>query len=238
MAPDENGPRTYDEGISGERELVKPPPTLTSLEEISGPALAAMAIAGAITVLDGLPEVTVMLIGLLAIPPVIAAISSSLPETAIVAAFCVLMALVSTLWDDGVGSAAYAVQLLTVVAGGVAGLWVASLRVRLDREQDAAEVLAEAGMMLNYALDQRQSAGYLTELAVPALGDVAIVDILTPDGSIERMAASSRGSEVADLLIELRANTPIRPDGPHPVAEVIRSGRPQVLDQLSDELDR
>jgi serine phosphatase RsbU (regulator of sigma subunit) len=85
------------------------------------------------------------------------------------------------------------------------------------------------------ALDQVQRAQHLANLAVPALGDVAMVDMLTPEGTIERMASVSTGTKVADVFANMRATTPIDPRGPHPVAEVIRTGRTINLDQLSDK---
>jgi serine phosphatase RsbU (regulator of sigma subunit) len=218
-----------------DRELISPPPTLASLQELSGPALIAMLVASAIAVLDGLVGSTAVLIGLLAIPPVIAAMSASLPETAVVGAFCLALAILSILWHESVDAAQYVIAVVTVFAGDLAGLWVATLRVNLNREQAASELLAEAGGLMEDALDRRQRAQHLADLAVPNLGDVAMVDILEPDGSIERMAASGSGTEVADMFVKLRANTPIDPHGPHPVAEVIRTGRTIYLDQLSDE---
>jgi serine phosphatase RsbU (regulator of sigma subunit) len=62
-----------------------------------------------------------------------------------------------------------------------------------------------------------------------------MVDMLSPDGTIERVSAHSGSTEVADVFIKLRANAPIDPHGPHPVAEVIRTGRTMYLDQLSDD---
>ncbi|MFL5907608.1 MAG: PP2C family protein-serine/threonine phosphatase [Solirubrobacterales bacterium] len=222
-----------------DRELVTPPPTLASLQELSGPALIAMLVASAIAVLDGLAGPTVVLIGLLAIPPVIAAISASLPETAVVGAFCFVLAVLSILWHQNVDAAQYVIAVVTVVAGDLAGLWVASLRVNLNREQTASELLAEAGALMEDALDQKQRAQHLADLAVPTLGDVAMVDMVAPDGSITRVAALGRGTEVADIFVGLRADAPIDPHGPHPVAEVIRTGRTMYLDQLSDEeIDR
>jgi serine phosphatase RsbU (regulator of sigma subunit) len=218
---------------------VSPPPTLASLQELSGPALIAMLVASAIAVLDGLAGPNAVLIGLLAIPPVIAAMSASLPETAVVGAFCLVLAVLSILWHESVDAAQYVIAVATVIAGDLAGLWVASLRVNLNREQAASELLAEAGGLMEDALDRRQRAQHLADLAVPKLGDVAMVDMRAPDGSIERMAASGSGTEVAELFVKLRASTPIDPHGPHPVAEVIRTGRTIYLDQLSDEeIDR
>jgi serine phosphatase RsbU (regulator of sigma subunit) len=222
-----------------DRELVTPPATLAGLQELSGPALIAMLMASAIAVLDGLASNQVVIIGLLAIPPVIAAMSASLPETAVVAAFCLVLALLSILWNQGIDGGQRLVGLATDVAGALAGLWVASLRANLNREQAASELLAEAGALMEDALDQRQRARHLAELAITGLGDVAMVDMAMADGSIQRMAAEGRNTEVADIFVKLRADTPIDPHGPHPVAEVIRTGRTMYLDQLSDkEIDR
>jgi serine phosphatase RsbU (regulator of sigma subunit) len=218
-----------------DRELVNPPPSLSSLQEISGSALIAMLMASVVAVLDGLVAGSVVLVGLLAIPPVIAAVSASLPETAVVSAFCLVLAVLSILWGNGIDSGQRLVSIAVCVAGTLAGLWVASLRVRLNREQAASELLAEAGALMEDALDQRQRAQHLADLAVPVLGDVAMVDMVQPDGSIRRLAAHGSASEVAELFVRLRADTPIDPHGPHPVAEVIRTGRTMYLDRLSDQ---
>jgi serine phosphatase RsbU (regulator of sigma subunit) len=218
-----------------DRELVNPPPTLAGLQELSGPALIAMLLASAIAVLDGLAENELVIIGLLAIPPVIAAASASLPETAVVSAFCLILALLSVLWTGGIDGGQRLVALTTVTAGALAGLWVASLRLRLNREQAASELLADAGALMEDALDQNQRAQHLGDLAINGLGDVAMVDMVMADGSIQRMAAKGRDTEVADLFVQLRAAAPIDPHGPHPVAEVIRTGRTMYLDQLSDK---
>ena len=216
-----------------DRELITPTPTLTNLQEISGPALVAMLLAAGIAVVDAVVGGSLVFIGLLAIPPVIAAMSASLPETAVVAVFCVVLAFLSPLWsgmhDQRLVSSA------VVAAGAICGLWVASLRASLNRETAASELLAEAGALMEDALDQKQRAAHLARLAVPRLGDVAMVDMFTPDGVIERVAGESGGSDIAEVFVRLRQDAPIDPQGPHPVAEVIRTGRTKYLDELSDE---
>jgi serine phosphatase RsbU (regulator of sigma subunit) len=221
-----------------DRELISPPPSLASLQELSGPALIAMLVATAIAVLDAVTSSSLVFIGLLAIPPVIAAMSASLPETAVVSVFCLVLAALSPLWG-GIDGGQRLIGMAIVVSGAAGGLWVASLRARLNREQAASELLAEAGGLLEDALDQRERAMHLANLAVPTLGDVAMVDMLTDDGLIQRVAAQSGGSEVANVFVKLRRDAPIDPHGTHPVAEVIRTGRTKYLDQLSDEeIDR
>jgi serine phosphatase RsbU (regulator of sigma subunit) len=218
-----------------DRELVEPPPDLAGLRELSGPVLVAMLLATAVVVVDALAAPSPVFIGLLAIPPVIAAMSTSLAETAVVCAFCLALAVLSLLWGAGSESGQRLVSIGVSVSGALGGLWVATLRTKLDREQTASELLAEAGRLMEDALDQRQRAEHIAELAVPILGDVAMVDMVTLDGTIERIAARSSGTDVADVFVNLRATTPIDPHGPHPVAEVIRTGRTMYLDQLSDE---
>src|SRR5215218_4526046 len=136
-----------------DRELISPPPTLASLQELSGLVLIAMLVASAIAVLDGLAGPQAVLVGLLAIPPVIAAMSASGPETAVVGSFCLVLAVLSILWHRDIDAAQYGIAVATVVAGDLAGLWVASLRVNLNREQTASELLAEAGGLMEDALD-------------------------------------------------------------------------------------
>ena len=217
-----------------DRELTTPPPTLTSLQDLSGIALLAMLLAAGIVVVDAVTPQGLVFIGLLAIPPVIAATSASLPETAVVAVFCLILAALTPLWG-GFADGQRWVSFAVVLAGALAGSWFASLRVRLDRETAASELLADAGGLMEDALDQRQRATHLATLAVPVLGDVAMVDMLTSEGVIERFAAKSGGSEVADVFVNLRREEPIDPNGPHPVAEVIRTGRTKYLDQLTDD---
>jgi len=217
-----------------DRELIRPAPTLANLQELSGPALIAMLMAAAIVVVDAVVGGRLVFIGLLAIPPVVVAMSASLPETAVVAVFCIVLALLSPLWG-GIDGGQRWVSGAVVLSGALCGAWMAGLRARLDRETAASELLAEAGALMEDALDQKQRATHLARLAVPTLGDVAMVDTITPEGLIERMAAQSADSEVADDMVRLRQAAPIDPHGPHPVAEVIRTGRTKYLDELTDE---
>jgi len=123
---------------SRDRELITPAPTLSGLQEISGPALVAMLLAAAIVVVDAVVGGSLVFIGLLAIPPVIAAMNASLPETAVVAVFCVVLALLSPLWG-GIDEGQRWVSSAVVLAGAACGIWVADLRARLNRETAASE---------------------------------------------------------------------------------------------------
>ena len=108
-----------------------------------------------------------VLTGLLAIPPFVAAARCSLPEAGVVGVACVALAVLSGLWNQNFGSDEYVVEVLTVIAGVVAALWLSSLRTDLYREQQAAELLAEGGALMEDALDRTERAHHLADLAVP-----------------------------------------------------------------------
>jgi len=63
-----------------------------------------------------------------------------------------------------------------------------------------------------------------------------MIDVMTPARAIERLAAKSSNPALARRLVDLRERTPIRIDGPHPVARVIRTGESLELGHLTDEL--
>ena len=193
-----------------------------------------MGVAGAIAVFDGLAAGGVALTGLLAIPPVLAATRASVPETTVVAGFCLVMALLSGLWNQDIGSTEYLVEGVTVMLGGFAGIWVASLRVDLTRESDASELLAEMGSLMERHLALEERAERIARIAVPALADAATVDLLTPNGSLERIATVSSRRKVEKAFIDLRERQPVGADSGHPVAEAIRTGEPQLLEDLAE----
>jgi PAS domain S-box-containing protein len=103
---------------------------------------------------------------------------------------------------------------------------------RLRRGQ---RFLAQAGAQLDRSLDPTETLSSVAELAVPDLGELAVVDLLHEDGRIEGAVASVAADPAnAATLERLRSDFPLDPDGPHPVARVLRSGRSEVLPELSD----
>lgn len=189
-----------------------------------------MLMAALFTLVDGVAGTGVSLIGLLAIPPVIAAMSSSRPETGMVAGLCILLGGLSGLWNTNLGSSAYLTGMLEILAGAAVGLWVAGLRATLIRERQAAELMADAGELLEEDLDLKRRAEHLASLGTPALGDIVTVDLRGPRDSIERVACVSSQRGAAEDFVRLRERQPIAIDGPHPVAAAIRTGRIQLQD--------
>ena len=71
-------------------------------------------------------------------------------------------------------------RLLVVAAGAGVAVWIADLRVSLARERDAADLLAETGLLLQESWDTADRVEHVARLAVPDLADAATVDLCWP----------------------------------------------------------
>jgi serine phosphatase RsbU (regulator of sigma subunit)/PAS domain-containing protein len=74
----------------------------------------------------------------------------------------------------------------------------------------------------------------VAKLTVPRLADICVIDLVDDDGRIKDVAVIAVDEEVARGLEQLRAQFPLDPDGEHPVARVIRSGKPELRAEMAD----
>lgn len=89
--------------------------------------------------------------------------------------------------------------------------------------------LAQAGLALDRSLDYNETLRSLADLIVPDLAQLAVIDVLTERGTIELTVAASEAPHRARELEEVRAHTGLLLSSGHPVATVLRSGRPMLL---------
>ena len=76
----------------------------------------------------------------------------------------------------------------------------------------------------------------VAKLAVPALADWCIVDVLEDDGvTIKQVAVAAADPVKEDLLREMRMLYPPTIDSPQPAARTIRSGQPVVFEDFDSE---
>ena len=95
--------------------------------------------------------------------------------------------------------------------------------------------LARAGEVLASSLDYEQTLQDVARLAVPALGDLCIVDIVE-DGVLRRVATTHVAPEKRGLLEELRQRYPASDDSPQPAARVMRAGEPELLASVTPDV--
>jgi GAF domain-containing protein/anti-sigma regulatory factor (Ser/Thr protein kinase) len=96
--------------------------------------------------------------------------------------------------------------------------------------------LAEASEILSSSLDYHLTLGELARLAVPGLADWCAIDMAGDDGEIERVAVAHQDPEKVRWARQLQDQYPPNPDDPHGVPQVLRSGEPEFLPTLPQEL--
>jgi PAS domain S-box-containing protein len=103
-----------------------------------------------------------------------------------------------------------------------------------QRNEEELKYLARASAILDSSLDLPVTLQQLAELAVPFIGDGCMVDVRRQDGTIERFAAAAVNDPLREGFMRLQEH-PIDPEGNHPIARAMRSGEPQLPDQIASE---
>jgi len=96
--------------------------------------------------------------------------------------------------------------------------------------------LAEASELLSSTLDYNHTLGQLARLSVPGLADWCTIDIVSPEGEIERLAVAHQDPEKVRWAYELQDRYPPDPDAPTGVPHVLRTGEPEFFPTLPEEL--
>ncbi len=106
-----------------------------------------------------------------------------------------------------------------------------SKRKQVEEEQ---RFLAEASGILATSLDYETTLAGLVRLAVPEIADWCLVDIICDNQLVRRVAAAHANPEKQELVEQLQNYPPDLAETAG-VAEVIRTGKSQILHLISDE---
>jgi signal transduction histidine kinase/PAS domain-containing protein len=98
--------------------------------------------------------------------------------------------------------------------------------------------LIEASEALYASLDYRQTLDTVAQLAIKWLADGSAIDIARPDGGSDRIATASRNPASAALAAEIEQRWPLSPDSPYGFPHVIRTGQPEFVSPMTDEVLR
>jgi signal transduction histidine kinase len=96
--------------------------------------------------------------------------------------------------------------------------------------------LSSAGEVLSSSLEWRTVLQRLAELTVPVLADWCAVDVLTRDGRVERVGAAHREPDKVPLVHELSRLRPPDLTSPGGISEVLRTGKPVFLPEVTDAM--
>jgi signal transduction histidine kinase len=101
--------------------------------------------------------------------------------------------------------------------------------------EERIRLLDDAGRMLSSSLDYETTVAAVVQLAVPKFADWAAVDLLVDD-HIEQLAIAHIDPDKVKWARELNAKYPVDPASPTGVPAVIRTGEPQLIETVTDEM--
>ena len=91
---------------------------------------------------------------------------------------------------------------------------------------------AAAELSNTVAVDATEHA--IVDLPIPRLADAALLDLAGSPGAFRRVASTRQRTELSPA-IEALAQHPLTPDSPSPIVDVIRRGRPELVEVIDDE---
>ncbi|HEY9624631.1 MAG TPA: PAS domain S-box protein [Crinalium sp.] len=106
-------------------------------------------------------------------------------------------------------------------------------RVQLELAQ---RFLSEASAVLASSLDYQTTLERVAQLTVPQLADWCTVHIVEEDGSIEQIAVAHIDPAKLEWAYQIRDKYPMKPDDPRGAALTLRTGQPDFVPEIPDEL--
>jgi PAS domain S-box-containing protein len=131
------------------------------------------------------------------------------------------------------GEKSAAAMLANLAAAGVANAQLHEEQGRLAEER---RFVAEASDLLASSLDYQTTLSNVAALAVPRFADWCSIDMLGDEGQIARLAVVHSDPAKVRWANELAEQLRADPGAPHGVPYVIRTGEPELIREISDEL--
>jgi PAS domain S-box-containing protein len=104
------------------------------------------------------------------------------------------------------------------------------------RAEAAQRFLAEAGEALATSLDVEATLANIARLAVPRLADWCVVHLVREDGSVSQLAVAHVDPERVDWARRLQEQYPVDPTADQGVLRAVRSGRPELVSEVTDAM--
>ncbi len=142
--------------------------------------------------------------------------------------------------DDGVRATlrASAAPILDSRGGRVAAVAVFDDVTERSRAEQFAAFLSRASEVLASSLEYRTTLAAVAELVVPRIADWCAVDLLGEDGSLKRLAVSHVDPAKVRSALEVADRYPTDMAPAHGTAQIVRTGRPELVAEITDEMLR
>jgi PAS domain S-box-containing protein len=103
------------------------------------------------------------------------------------------------------------------------------------RAGESSHFLAQASAALAGVVDYESTLQRVANLAVPHFADWSTVDVADHDGRLRRLAVAHQAADKTHLAHELMKEHPPDPQAPGGIGAVFRTGRPEIVSEVTDE---
>lgn len=124
----------------------------------------------------------------------------------------------------------------TVVPAGESLMTFTRDITRRKREDAGTKLLADASRLLASTLDYEETLQAVARLAVGELADWCAVDLVGPTGRVRQVVIAHIDEAKIKWARKLNKRYPPDYDSPTGVGQVIRSGKPQIYPEITDEM--
>ncbi len=197
-------------------------------------SLFSIALATLIIVVDGIGGDQFVFAGFLVLPPIIASAATSVRATVLVAGYCVALGFMSIFFHGDLAAWRTFLRELLIVLAALLSVWNAMRREDLVAAARGGAMLAGGLTPLDNALEQSSVVDAVTQMAVPALAELAIVDLIGSDGSIGAVAVEAADPNLARKISGSRRTRRIQRGASQAMAEVIASGELRYYTHMTD----
>ncbi|HEX6457418.1 MAG TPA: PAS domain S-box protein [Thermoleophilaceae bacterium] len=109
-------------------------------------------------------------------------------------------------------------------------------RLATERTARRASFLAEAQSVLSSSLEYEVTLRNLVRIAVPNLADWCAIDMVAPDGSLQRLAIAHVDPAKERLVAEIERRYPAQPDPNRGALRAVRTGTSELIREIPEEL--
>lgn len=104
--------------------------------------------------------------------------------------------------------------------------------------EQSSRYLADASAVLAEVVDYESTLHRIADLAVPRFSDWSAVDVADEDGRMRRLAVSHQDPLKVEIVHEVMRRYPPEPDAPRGPPAVFRTGEPEIVNDISDDILR
>jgi PAS domain S-box-containing protein len=123
---------------------------------------------------------------------------------------------------------------------GAIGFWIGTATDIHDRKrvEDQRAFIVSAGDTLSRSLDYRETLRQVAELAAGDIADWCSVHVVEPDGTIAELAVAHNDPAKATFARELQERYPPEPNAATGASAVIRTGEPELVPEITEDMLR